>query len=180
MCGIVGYVGEKDASPFLLTGLRRLEYRGYDSAGVVTLEVGGNFQLKRAVGRIDRLASVLEAGPAKGFTGIGHTRWATHGPATVENAHPHLGGRGQVAIVHNGVIENYDVLKQALVEKGYIFQSATDTEVIAHLIADCLKRNGEAQKSSESKSKNGTPEGENAIYLEAVREVLPMLRGTYG
>ena len=180
MCGIVGYVGEKDASPFLLTGLRRLEYRGYDSAGVVTLEVGGNFQLKRAVGRIDRLASVLEAGPAKGFTGIGHTRWATHGPATVENAHPHLGGRGQVAIVHNGVIENYDVLKQALVEKGYIFQSATDTEVIAHLIADCLKRNGEAQKASDSKSKNGTPEGENAIYLEAVREVLPMLRGTYG
>jgi glutamine---fructose-6-phosphate transaminase (isomerizing) len=180
MCGIVGYVGEKDASPFLLTGLRRLEYRGYDSAGVVTLEVGGNFQLKRAVGRIDRLASVLDAGPAKGCTGIGHTRWATHGPATVENAHPHLGGRGQVAIVHNGVIENYDVLKQALVEKGYIFQSATDTEVIAHLIADCLKRNAEAQKSSQMKSNNGTPEGENAIYLEAVREVLPMLRGTYG
>lgn len=180
MCGIVGYVGEKDASPFLLTGLRRLEYRGYDSAGVVTLEVGGNFQLKRAVGRIDRLASVLDAGPAKGYTGIGHTRWATHGPATVENAHPHLGGRGQVAIVHNGVIENYDVLKQALVEKGYIFQSATDTEVIAHLIADCLKRNVEAQKSSDAKPNNGTPEGENAIYLEAVREVLPMLRGTYG
>jgi len=176
MCGIVGYVGEKDASPFLMTGLRRLEYRGYDSAGVVTLEVGGNFQLKRAVGRIDRLASVLDAGPAKGSTGIGHTRWATHGPATVENAHPHLGGRGQVAIVHNGVIENYDVLKQTLVEKGYIFQSATDTEVIAHLIADCLKRNGEATRTTNK----STPEGENAVYLEAVREVLPMLRGTYG
>ena len=177
MCGIVGYVGKNEASPFLLTGLRRLEYRGYDSAGIVTLSTGtesknaSGFQLRRAVGRIDRLADLMEASPVQGMTGIGHTRWATHGPATTENAHPHIGGRGQVAVVHNGVIENYDVLKQALIAKGYVFQSATDTEVIAHLIADALKRT----------STSGTAtEGQNAVYLDAVREILPLLRGTYG
>ena len=105
MCGIVGYVGKKEATPFLVGGLRRLEYRGYDSAGIATLpSSGGAFQLNRAVGKIDRLAELLALSPMTGFTGIGHTRWATHGPATTENAHPHLGGRGLVAVVHNGVI----------------------------------------------------------------------------
>ncbi len=177
MCGIVGYVGKNEASPFLLTGLRRLEYRGYDSAGIATLgngsngNTGGGFQVRRAVGRIDRLASLMESSPVQGSIGIGHTRWATHGSATTENAHPHIGGRGQVAVVHNGVIENYEVLKQALIVKGYVFQSATDTEVISHLIADALKRT----------TTTGTPaEGQNAVYLDAVREILPLLRGTYG
>jgi glucosamine--fructose-6-phosphate aminotransferase (isomerizing) len=155
MCGIVGYVGKNEAGPFLLTGLRRLEYRGYDSAGIATLSgeaaVQG-FQLRRSVGRIDRLADLMTSSPISGSAGIGHTRWATHGPATTENAHPHLGGRGQVAVVHNGVIENYEILKQTLTAKGYVFHSATDTEVIAHLVADALKRTSAAENTAEGKN----------------------------
>lgn len=171
MCGIVGYVGKNEACPFLITGLRRLEYRGYDSAGIATLTEGG-FQLHRAVGRIDRLEEAIDRKPMNGTTGIGHTRWATHGPATTENAHPHMGGRNQVAVVHNGVIENYESLKQTLQEKGYVFSSATDSEVVAHLIADSLKQ----------KVKEESPESKSAFtkYIEAVRDVLPLLRGTYG
>lgn len=173
MCGIVGYVGKNEASPFLLTGLRRLEYRGYDSAGIAILgNKAASFQLNRAVGKIERLEQLMERKPMAGATGIGHTRWATHGPATTENAHPHLGGRGQVAIVHNGVIENYESLKHSLIERGYIFSSATDSEVIAHLIADALKRTiVDCPSTSEQKY---------APYVEAVREILPLLRGTYG
>jgi glutamine---fructose-6-phosphate transaminase (isomerizing) len=180
MCGIVGYVGKKDATPFLVSGLRRLEYRGYDSAGVATLGIAGSsFQLNRAVGRIDNLEAQIGRAPMSGFCGIGHTRWATHGPATTENAHPHLGGRGLVAVVHNGVIENYQVLKQALIEKGYIFQSATDTEVIAHLIADNLRVL--LDSPADGDSAHALPsEGPNAVYVEAVRAALPSLRGTYG
>lgn len=180
MCGIVGYVGKNDATPFLVAGLRRLEYRGYDSAGVATLaSTGGVFQLNRAVGRIDNLDLQIQKSPMTGFTGMGHTRWATHGPATTENAHPHLGGRGTVAVVHNGVIENYQVLKQALIEKGYIFQSATDTEVIAHLVAENLKVLLDSPAISSQEPLLGS-EGRNAVYVEAVRAALPMLRGTYG
>lgn len=180
MCGIVGYVGKNDATPFLVAGLRRLEYRGYDSAGVATLaSTGGVFQLNRAVGRIDNLDLQIQKSPMTGFTGMGHTRWATHGPATTENAHPHLGGRGTVAVVHNGVIENYQVLKQALIEKGYIFQSATDTEVIAHLVAENLKVLLDSPAISSQEPILGS-EGRNAVYVEAVRAALPMLRGTYG
>ena len=180
MCGIVGYVGKNDATPFLVAGLRRLEYRGYDSAGVATLAAtGGAFQLNRAVGRIDNLDLQIQKSPMIGFTGMGHTRWATHGPATTENAHPHLGGRGTVAVVHNGVIENYQVLKQALIEKGYIFQSATDTEVIAHLVAENLKALLDAPAMTSQEPLLGS-EGRNSVYVEAVRAALPMLRGTYG
>jgi len=106
MCGIVGYVGKQEACPFLLSGLRRLEYRGYDSAGIATLTGNAGFQLHRAVGRIDNLAERIDQVPMQGSTGIGHTRWATHGAATEENAHPHMGGHEIVAVVHNGVIEN--------------------------------------------------------------------------
>ena len=180
MCGIVGYVGKKEATPFLLGGLRRLEYRGYDSAGIATLKHnGGNFQLNRAVGKIDRLAEQLTEFPMYGFTGIGHTRWATHGPATTENAHPHVGGRGLVAVVHNGVIENYQVLKEGLIAKGYMFQSATDTEVISHLIADNLKTLLDSPASTDTESTHAN-EGPNAVFVEAVRAALPQLRGTYG
>ena len=180
MCGIVGYVGKKEATPFLVSGLRRLEYRGYDSAGVATLGLtGGAFQLNRAIGRIDNLEAQIAKTPMNGLTGIGHTRWATHGPATTENAHPHLGGRGLVAVVHNGVIENYQVLKQSLIEKGYIFQSATDTEVIAHLVADNLKTLLDSPATGDGTSNLGS-EGPNAVFVEAVRAALPLLRGTYG
>lgn len=184
MCGIVGYVGNRDSVQFLVEGLRRLEYRGYDSAGVATWIKGTGLQVSKAVGRIDRLAEVVEAKRQAGHIGIGHTRWATHGPATTENAHPHLGGRGSVAIVHNGVIENYDALKQMLVAKGYVFQSATDTEVVAHLIADALRSidasaDTDFDKNGQAHGSRG-PEGPNAKYVEAVRSVLPMLRGTYG
>ena len=117
MCGIVGYVGQREAAPVLIEGLRRLEYRGYDSAGVATV-TGSRLHLHKRAGRIARLAAHLEDHPAPGTTGIGHTRWATHGPANDRNAHPHLGGDGVVAVVHNGVIENYAALKRQLQEEG--------------------------------------------------------------
>ncbi len=184
MCGIVGYVGPKDSVPFLIDGLRRLEYRGYDSAGVVTMKQGSGLQINRSVGRIDKLADMVLAAKQTGSIGIGHTRWATHGPATTENAHPHMGGRGAVAIVHNGVIENYETLRQMLVAKGYVFQSATDSEVIAHLIADALRSSGNsADDGLDAVSEDGSSrssEGPNAKYVEAVRGILPLLRGTYG
>src|SRR5262249_4233634 len=138
MCGIVGYTGRREAEPILLAGLRRLEYRGYDSAGLATL-AGNRLHLRKSVGRIARLAHLLSAQPAPRPHGISHTRWATHGGATDHNAHPHVGGNGSVAVVHNGVIENYVQLKQQLQEEGYVFRSETDTEVVAHLIASYLE-----------------------------------------
>ena len=170
MCGIVGYVGGERTVEFLLSGLQRLEYRGYDSAGLATVEVDGQLQLCRAVGRIANLAESVESRRWQGRTGIGHTRWATHGAATVENAHPHVGGRERVAVVHNGVIENYESLKGQLLARGYRFRSATDTETIAHLIADCLA-NLAAQAS---------PLSGPQLYVEAVRQAVAQLRGTYG
>jgi glucosamine--fructose-6-phosphate aminotransferase (isomerizing) len=176
MCGIVAYVGKNNATPFLVSGLRRLEYRGYDSAGIATMADSGSFQLGRAVGRIDQLAETLNQCPIEGNIGIGHTRWATHGPATVANAHPHLGGSGSVALVHNGVIENYQTIKEQLTEKGYVFKSDTDTEAISHLIADYLQQLMELPLE-DRKDKS---DGPNSIYFEAVRLSLDQLRGTYG
>src|SRR5437762_13793302 len=137
MCGIVGYAGRREAEPILVDGLRRLEYRGYDSAGLATLTGPGRMHLRRRSGRIASLVAHLRERPAPGCLGISHTRWATHGPATHANAHPHVAGTGSsaVAVVHNGVIENYTTLKRQLRAEGVVFQSATDTEVIAHLIA---------------------------------------------
>src|SRR5947209_10990807 len=137
MCGIVGYVGRREAQPVLLEGLARLEYRGYDSAGLATLN--GKLYLKKSVGRVAELLKLVSAEPLHGHTGICHTRWATHGGVTEANAHPHLGGAGEVAVVHNGVIENYDELKRRLQAQGFKFQSQTDTEVVAHLIASHLR-----------------------------------------
>ncbi len=134
MCGIIGYVGKKAAGPFLIEGLRRLEYRGYDSAGLAVIQ-GGRLELRKRTGRIDQgLAPLVKAGPVCGTTGIGHTRWATHGPPTDDNSHPHLDASGRIAVVHNGVIENYDRLKQRLLAAGHKFRSDTDTEVLAHVI----------------------------------------------
>src|SRR5882672_7873081 len=122
MCGIVGYTGYREAEPILLEGLRRLEYRGYDSAGLAT-QAGDRLLVRKRAGRVARLAEFLAHQPAPGCTGISHTRWATHGGATDRNAHPHLGGDGAVAVVHNGVIENYAELKRELRGRGVAFSS---------------------------------------------------------
>ena len=161
MCGIVGYTGAHQASPILLAGLRRLEYRGYDSAGVATLD-GSRMTVRKKAGRVRVLEESLAEDPAPGSCGISHTRWATHGPANDRNAHPHLGGEGSgtVAVVHNGVIENHGSLRQALESRGVTFRSQTDTEVIAHLVAEEL--------------------GEGDDLFGAVRRTLPKLEGTYG
>ena len=140
MCGIIGYVGKKAASPILLEGLRRLEYRGYDSAGVALLHEG-SLLLRKRKGKIDDgIARLLKSEPVAGTLGIGHTRWATHGVPSDKNSHPHLDQSGKIAVVHNGVIENYDALKQKLLKAGHTFKSDTDTEVLAHLIGDYYEK----------------------------------------
>ena len=137
MCGIVGYVGPRAALPLLMGGLRRLEYRGYDSAGVA-LQRNGSLTVLRAEGKLDNLAAVVAAHPASGTTGIGHTRWATHGRPTEQNAHPHVDCGGVTAVIHNGIIENFEELKDPLVARGHTFTSETDTEVVVHLLEEEL------------------------------------------
>src|ERR1022692_1003029 len=134
MCGIVGYIGPKKAVPIILDGLRRLEYRGYDSAGIAVLEENGCLAVRRASGKLRNLEEVLKLNPVEGFFGIGHTRWATHGRPTEENAHPHRDCHGDIVVVHNGIVENYLALKRQLIEEGHTFVTETDTEVIAHLV----------------------------------------------
>jgi glucosamine--fructose-6-phosphate aminotransferase (isomerizing) len=157
MCGIFAYAGSREAEPILIDGLTRLEYRGYDSAGLATL-AGSRLHLRKRAGRIGNLADYLGQRPAPGCVGISHTRWATHGPATDANAHPHVGGDGLVAVVHNGVIENHAALKRQLQAEGVVFKTDTDTEVIAHLLAYHL----------------------NGDLLHTVQIVLGLLKGTYG
>jgi glucosamine--fructose-6-phosphate aminotransferase (isomerizing) len=157
MCGIVGYAGPREAEPILLEGLRCREYRGYDSAGLATL-AGDRLLLRKRAGRVGKLADLLARQPAPGCTGISHTRWATHGGATDANAHPHCSGNGELAVVHNGIIENFAELKSELRARGVVFQSETDTEVIAHLIAAY----------------------DDGDLVEAVRRTLARLKGTYG
>ena len=170
MCGIIGYVGKKAASPILLEGLRRLEYRGYDSAGVA-LVCGGDLLVRKKMGKIgEGLARLLKSEPVEGNLGIGHTRWATHGPPSDKNSHPQLDASGKIAIVHNGVIENYDALKQKLLKAGHTFKSDTDTEVLAHLIGDYYQK----RKIGNRKSEIGN-ELTQAV-CDALREVI----GTYG
>jgi glucosamine--fructose-6-phosphate aminotransferase (isomerizing) len=176
MCGIVGYVGFRNASEFLVQGLRRLEYRGYDSSGVVTITPSGEFALAKAAGRLDHLIGILADEPAEGRIGIGHTRWATHGAATDANAHPHYGGRHDLAIVHNGVIENYRALKEYLLSAGYEFHSATDSEVVAHLVADCLAK----EMSHRGHNGNGSAADRHEPLIAAVSGALAKLQGTYG
>jgi glutamine---fructose-6-phosphate transaminase (isomerizing) len=134
MCGIVGYVGPRDATPILVEGLRRLEYRGYDSAGVAVLS-SGVIERRRAPGKLRNLESVLQTSPVSGTIGLGHTRWATHGRPSEENAHPHSDASGRLVVVHNGIIENYLELKTKLAANGVVFETETDTEVVAHLVA---------------------------------------------
>ena len=167
MCGIIGYVGKKAASPILLEGLRRLEYRGYDSAGVAILEEADLLVRKRKGKINDGLAKLLIEKPVGGHLGIGHTRWATHGVPCDENSHPHLDQSGKIAVVHNGVIENYDRLKQRLVKAGHTFHSTTDTEVLAHLIGEHYEKH---------RGKNGDSNPLALAVCDALREVI----GTYG
>ena len=170
MCGIVGYVGSNEAADFLLEGLRRLEYRGYDSSGVATTD-SGQLAVKKTAGRVEDLSRVLKSSPAAGRVGVGHTRWATHGPANDVNAHPHLGGNQVVALVHNGVIENYRSIKERLVERGCEFVSATDSEVVAQLLAN------ELENVPTEVSDSLDP---YAPIITAVQNALEQLQGTYG
>ena len=167
MCGIVGYIGKKEAAPLLLEGLRRLEYRGYDSAGLCTLD-SGPLQVRKCVGRVARLAQLLKQKPVTGSLGISHTRWATHGLPSDANAHPHKDQSGKLALVHNGIIENYAALRQRLLRRGDKFLSQTDTEVLAHLVGYHLD-----QRLAQGKPL--TPELLADAVLAATREA----EGTY-
>ncbi len=158
MCGIVGAIAQRPVVEILLEGLRRLEYRGYDSAGVAVLNANNSIQRTRALGRVAALEKKLQKEPAQGLVGISHTRWATHGEPAERNAHPHL-SNNHIAIVHNGIIENYEELRAELISKGYQFESETDTEVVAHLIEETLKT--------------------ESTLFEAVRVATKQLRGAY-
>src|SRR5688572_2273398 len=156
MCGIIGIVGKAPVAERLVDGLRRMEYRGYDSAGICTLD-NGELVRRRAEGKLGNLERELARHPAAGNVGIAHTRWATHGAPTAHNAHPHA--TGEVALVHNGIIENFKPLREALIARGRTFESETDTEIVAHLV-------------SEQVEAGASPE-------EAVKAVLPQLRGAF-
>jgi glucosamine--fructose-6-phosphate aminotransferase (isomerizing) len=166
MCGIVGYIGNRQASPILLDGLRRLEYRGYDSAGLALNGGGQGLRIVKRAGRIDNLRLAVTEADLQGTMGISHTRWATHGPATDENAHPHADQSGKLVLVHNGVIENYQTLRDQLTAKGHTFHSQTDTEVLSHLVGTYF---------DESKEKDGT-----VRLVDAVKAALGRIKGTYG
>ena len=171
MCGIVGYVGRAEAGPILLDGLRRLEYRGYDSAGVAVVNQG-QLETRKCAGRIAALDSLMAKEPVSGSFGISHTRWATHGKVTDENAHPHFDTSGKLALVHNGVIENYQALKEQLIQDGDTnFRSETDTEVLAHLIGKLYE---------ESCASTADAPQKKARLFTAVRAALQQVIGTYG
>src|SRR5688572_16710673 len=144
MCGIVGYIGNRKAVPIILDGLRRLEYRGYDSAGIAVVDEGNELLVRRASGKLRNLEEVVRTNPVDGLYGIGHTRWATHGRPTEENAHPDRDCKGQIVVVHNGIVENYMSLKQQLQIEGHAFKTETDTEVIAHLVEKYYEGNLES------------------------------------
>src|SRR4051812_10798657 len=141
MCGIVGYVGQKRVVPVILDGLKRLEYRGYDSAGIAVAGNGEGLQVRRAEGKLRNLEEAIRLQPLDGTYGIGHTRWATHGRPTEENAHPHRDCTGKIVVVHNGIVENYLSLKDRLRKSDHRFVTETDTEIVAHLIEEYLKKN---------------------------------------
>jgi len=157
MCGIVGYIGQKEAVRILLDGLKRLEYRGYDSAGIAIIE-DGSIRCMKAVGKIAELEKKLNGNTIHANMGIAHTRWATHGAPSIENAHPHTDCKNEIAVAHNGIIENYDYLKARLQREGHVFRSETDTEVLSHLIEKYFHGNLEM----------------------AVMEALKEVEGTYG
>src|ERR1700724_2276805 len=165
MCGIVGYVGKKEVVPIIIEGLRRLEYRGYDSAGIAVAGNGDKLQIRRAEGRRRNREEVIRLKPLDGTYGIGHTRWATHGRPTEENAHPHRDCTGRIVVVHNGIVENYLDLKRELTAKGHKFVTETDTEIIAHLLE-------QVQKDAEAA-------GKRILLEDAVRRAVKRLTGAF-
>ena len=164
MCGIVGYVGQKRVVPVIIEGLRRLEYRGYDSAGIAVAGNGDGLQIRRAEGKLRNLEEAIRIKPLDGTYGIGHTRWATHGRPTEENAHPHRDCSGRIVVVHNGIIENYVSLKRKLQDQGHRFTTETDTEVIAHLVENYFLKTGNGHRPS---------------LEEAVRQTVKLLTGVF-
>ena len=171
MCGIVGYAGTRQAPPLLMEGLKRLEYRGYDSAGLAVLSEG-KIVRRRASGKLGNLEALIKKDPVKGVVALGHTRWATHGKPSEENAHPHADCSGQLVVIHNGIIENYLELKEKLSAAGHSYQSETDTEVVAHLIEEKLKGLAPPGRSP-------TPDLNEPLLFEAVRQALGEVRGAY-
>ena len=164
MCGIVGYVGKKSVVPIIIEGLRRLEYRGYDSAGIAVAGNSNGLQLRRAEGKLRNLEEAIRLNPLDGTYGIGHTRWATHGRPTEENAHPHRDCTGKIVVVHNGIVENYLSLKKRLIEEGHKFATETDTEIIAHLI---------------EKYSGNSGRGDHRSLEDAVRQTVKQLTGVF-
>ncbi len=162
MCGIVGYIGSRDATPIILNGLKRLEYRGYDSAGIAVIS-GGRIEVRREAGKLSQLIDLVQKDPVKGAPGIGHTRWATHGAPSARNAHPHVGNSGKVVVVHNGIVENFLELKEELASEGVIFNSETDTETIVHL-AEHLMASGLSLEDA-AKKVFSQVQGANVIVL---------------
>ncbi|MBQ2114803.1 MAG: class II glutamine amidotransferase, partial [Selenomonadales bacterium] len=158
MCGIVGYIGQDKATPFLIEGLSKLEYRGYDSAGIAVYN-GETIRVEKSLGRLEVLEQKIKGNEPEGSIGVGHTRWATHGRPSDRNSHPHTDCTGKFVVVHNGIIENFMSLKEMLIEKGHTFRSETDTEVVAHLLEEVYE------------------EGE--LLEDTVRKVLNMVEGSY-
>ena len=185
MCGIVGYIGEKQAFPILIEGLKKLEYRGYDSAGVALVKDQGELNVYKTTGKVANLETLVDGKDIEGHAGIAHTRWATHGEPSVKNAHPHVSMDGNIAIVHNGIIENYQVLKQQLVDRGYKFNSTTDTEVLCQLIDYYYNNNGSKLLEAVCSALNdviGTyaivvTEKKNPHHLVAARQSSPLVVG---
>ena len=176
MCGIVGYIGPKKVVPLILDGLKRLEYRGYDSAGVAVVSQNGKLEIRRASGKLRNLEEAVRLSPLEGMYGIGHTRWATHGRPTEENAHPHRDCTGQIVVVHNGIIENYLELKQQLVDKGHKFVTETDTEVIAHLVE--ANMNGKLENAVQKTVKQLT--GVYALAVVSTRDPQKIVAARWG
>ncbi|WP_308259832.1 glutamine--fructose-6-phosphate transaminase (isomerizing) [Prevotella sp.] len=185
MCGIVGYIGEKQAFPILIEGLKKLEYRGYDSAGVALVKDQGELNVYKTTGKVANLETLVDGKDIEGHVGIAHTRWATHGEPSVKNAHPHVSMDGNIAIVHNGIIENYQVLKQQLVDRGYMFNSTTDTEVLCQLINYYYNNNGSNLLSAVCSALNDVigayaivvTEKKNPHHLVAARQSSPLVVG---
>lgn len=185
MCGIVGYIGEKQAFPILIEGLKKLEYRGYDSAGVALVKDQGELNVYKTTGKVANLETLVDGKDIEGHVGIAHTRWATHGEPSVKNAHPHVSMDGNIAVVHNGIIENYQVLKQQLVDRGYMFNSTTDTEVLCQLIDYYYNNNGSNLLSAVCSALNDVigayaivvTEKKNPHHLVAARQSSPLVVG---